>query len=364
MAPQANHLDHLCPEANWWVDERLLVSIDKWTFPNEVGFRGLNNLGALDNLPRNVKDWCKDEHSVVGEEAVDAEATAERRVAVAEHDECHPDKADVGRVWLEPASVGQSATVKTLSLASLVEENVGQCHDDVVDDTSGSNQVDQPCKDLGRAIAELKEGQAREAHDDAEASKRHTALCAVSQESWSTAFKSKSVERTSCAVGVCVASGEDRSDQESVDKVRKTVDAKVLHGNNVWRGSTSATAGQFSTDDSSQCWVIVWDEDADGEGSDDEEDTESPVYSLESVLDVYSWSLGLCSNHRDVLRSDNSEGSGPESCEEAFKSSKGASAQVGCECSRGVPVSESISTSMSVTVFAYFVWQIRTYASP
>jgi hypothetical protein len=51
------------------------------------------------------------------------------------------------RVWLEPSLVGQCVSVQGLCLAGSVEEDVGDAHDPVVDDTSSSDEVDKPSQD-------------------------------------------------------------------------------------------------------------------------------------------------------------------------------------------------------------------------
>lgn len=37
LALQSNHLNHLSPETNWWVEEGLFISIDDRTLPNQIG---------------------------------------------------------------------------------------------------------------------------------------------------------------------------------------------------------------------------------------------------------------------------------------------------------------------------------------
>lgn len=58
----------------------------------------------MDNLPGEVKDRRKDEHSVVNEEILDAEGF-ETAIAVGEHDKCRPPQADPAGVGLEVAGV-------------------------------------------------------------------------------------------------------------------------------------------------------------------------------------------------------------------------------------------------------------------
>lgn len=113
------------------------------------------------------------------------------------------------RVWLEPTLVGQSVSVKVLCLASTVEEDIGNGHDPVVDDTSGGDKVDEPAEDDVGSVADLQESQAREDHDNSEANKGNTALGAVAESLWCSTFESQTVQTTSCAESICVAGAED-----------------------------------------------------------------------------------------------------------------------------------------------------------
>ena len=58
---------------------------------------------------------------------------------------------------MESAIVWQCPAVETLRLASPVEEDVSDSHDDVVDDATSCNEVDKPFQDLLGAVTELQE---------------------------------------------------------------------------------------------------------------------------------------------------------------------------------------------------------------
>jgi len=160
-------------------------------------------------------------------------------------------------VWLEPTSVRERLPVNALSFYGAVEEDVGQAHDVVVDDTTTRDQtrnrsqqrkidlqrapvyvLDQPIQDLAGRTAELHERQAGEAHDHEEAVKRYTILGAVTQELGRATFESQSVQATSGAVRVGVASAEDRCHHQGVDNVGENRDAHVGHGDDIRRCSS------------------------------------------------------------------------------------------------------------------------------
>lgn len=123
--------------------------------------------------------------------------------------------------------------------------------------------------------------------------------------------------------------------------------SQVLHGNNIWRGSGSARATLVTREDGSQGLVVVRNQDTNGKGSDDKEEAKSPVDGLESVLDVDAWALGLGSDHGDVLWTDDGEGGGPHTSQEALKSAERARAEILSESARGVPVAKAVTEKKS-----------------
>lgn len=192
-------------------------------------------------------------------------------------------------------------------MASTVEENVCDTHDQVVDDASGGDQVDEPAQNNIRTIADLQERQAREHHDDAEAYNRYTALGAVAKSLGCSAFKGESVQTAGGAECVSVTSAEDRGDQESADDMRQAGDTHIGHGDNVRRGSSSAGSALLTSDDASQGRVAGAEDDADSQCTAHEEDAESPVDGLEGILDVDARAPGLGSDHGDVFGTSDAE---------------------------------------------------------
>lgn len=107
------------------------------------------------------RQLTQNQETVINKEIADRER-CEACIAIAEDNHGHPGCTDVClvgkisfrsindiyaqtyRVWLEPTLVGQSISVQALCLASAVEEDVGNGHDPVVDDSSGRDQIDEP----------------------------------------------------------------------------------------------------------------------------------------------------------------------------------------------------------------------------
>ena len=249
---------------------------------------------------------------------------------------------------MEPAAVRKELSVNTLSLESTPEEDVGDCHGDIVNDTTGGNQVDQPSQNFVGATRNLEERQAGEQHDEEETEDRDTILSGLAEDTRGTAFDGQTVERASSAVGVGVASGEDGSDKQSVNQVRQSDDSHVLHGNDIGRCGSGTTTRTSSGNNGNQLGVVVCDNDASGESSTDEEDSETPVDGLEGGLDVCARALGLSSDHGDIFWADDAERCGPEGSAEAFKLAKGSLCPVLCERSM-FPVAEAICVMLGVS---------------
>jgi hypothetical protein len=348
---EARHakLSHLSPEANRGLGEGSLVSLDLRSLPDKINLVGLEPLGLLEDLPATEEENSKDLHGVVLEENLDVELGSESVVSVSEDKDKLDDQGDVGTVGLEVAVVGTlGLAVDTLSDTGTVVVDEGDVHDHESDETATSDNADQPAEDLGRAVGDLQEGEEWEEHGDAEAVDRNTALVAVSQELRGAAFKGKRVEGTGSTVGVCVAGGEDRCKDQEVDDVRKTLDAKVGHGNDIGRRSSVSSASGAEVD-VNELRVVVSTADADSEGTDDEEDAESVVDGLEGALDGECRALSLSRDHRNVLGADDGEGGAEEGGEETLEAALIALAEV---CSEGAgvgEVSETVGIVLGVT---------------
>jgi hypothetical protein len=224
----------------------------------------------------------------------------------------------------------------------------GDVHDHKSDKTATSDNADQPSKDLGRAIGNLEEGEEREKHGNTEAIYRDTRLIAVSQESRGTAFERKRVESTGSAVGVCVTGGEDGRENQEVDEMRETSNAKVGHGNDIGRGSSIASSTSTKID-VIEGRVIVGTADANRKSTNNEKDAESIVDSLKGILDGKGRALGLGRDHWDVLGAYNSEWSAEEGGEETLETTLVALAEVCSERAGVGKVSKAVGVVLGVT---------------
>ena len=351
LVEEARHakLSHLSPEANRGLGEGSLVSLNLGSLPDKINLVGLEPLGLLEDLPASEEENSEDLHGVVLEENLDVELGSESVVSVSEDKDELGDQGDVGTVGLEVAVVGTlSLAIDTLGDTGTVVVDEGDVHDHEGDETATSDNADQPAEDLGRAVGNLEEGEEGEEHGNTEAVDRNTALVAVSQELRGAAFKGKRVESTGSTVGVCVTGRENRCENQEVDEVRKTLDAKVGHGNDIGGRSSvsSATSAEVDVD---ELGVVVSTADADSEGADNEEDAESVVDGLEGALDGECRALSLSRDHRNVLGSDDGEGGAEEGSEEAFEAALVALAEV---CSEGAgvgKVSEAVGIVLGVT---------------
>jgi len=297
--------------------------------------------GPVDELPAHEQNGGHDHHGVVREEGLNAPG-GEAGVTVENDDEAHSGETDVGAVRLEPAGVGERVAVDSLGHTRVVEEDIGDTHDNEVDDAAGRDQVDQPRQDLVGAVAELEEGQEREAHHNHEAVDRHAILRALAQEPWCSSLNCQPVQTASRAVGVGVARGEDTCHHQCVRNVREDLDAQVAHRNDIRRRSSGATATSRAENDVDQCGIVVSNDDTNAQRAENEEDAESPVDGLERSLDVYPGPLGFGRNHRNILGTDDSEGGGPQCGEEALKPTQVSCCVVFGHWAGVPPVAESV----------------------
>jgi hypothetical protein len=238
--------------------------------------------------------------------------------------------------------------------------------------------LDQPAQDFARGTAQLHERQAGEAHDDEEAVKRYAVLGAVTQYLRRATFESQPVQATGGAVSVGVASTEDRGHHQGVDNVRENRDAHVGHRDDIGRRSGRLHTSLLNL---GERWVVVGKDDAGAEGAHDEEETETPVDSLECVLNVDARALGFGGHHRDVLGSDDTESgcrvlvnvattefffvpmgrgraypynttrgslAAPHACQKSFESAQGSTGKIFCKGAGVVPVPKSVGIARRV----------------
>lgn len=128
----------------------------------------------------------------------------------------------------------------------------------------------------------------------------------------------------------------------------QVVGTRGLHGDDIWRGSCSTTAGGGAFLDSYESGIVIGNDDADAQGTDDEEDAKPPIYGLEGGLDVHSRSLGLGSRHGDILGADDGKRGGPEGSEEPFEATEATRRVIFLECSRVAPVPEPVGVVFGV----------------
>lgn len=129
--------------------------------------------------------------------------------------------------------------------------------------------------------------------------------------------------------------------------MRKTRDAHVLHGDDVGRGSSSSGSALCTRDDGLQGRVDGAKDNTDSEGASHEEKSESPVDSLEGVLDVDTGTSSLSGDHGKILGTSDTERSGPQSGEETFELTERAGGSVLFECIV-LPVAETVGIVLRV----------------
>ena len=133
-----------------------------------------------------------------------------------------------------------------------------------------------------------------------------------------------------------------------IDDVREDLDIQVPHSNDVWRGCGTAVASLGHN--LLEGWVAGAADDADGQRTNDEEDTESGVDHLEGALDVDSGALRLGGDHGDVLGTDDGERGRPQCGQEAFEFGECARfSKVWLESIATSEVTEAVGVALRVT---------------
>ena len=142
---------------------------------------------------------------------------------------------------------------------------------------------------------------------------------------------------------------QDLEAHSRIDNVREDLDIQVIHGNDIRRGRSTLGAGP-SNDDRLQLRITCRADNADGQSTTDEEDTETGVDGLERELDVGARALGLGSDHGNVLGADDGEAGRPQRAEETFEATEITSARVEVRQERAgvVPVPEAVDVALRV----------------
>lgn len=146
----AYHAHHLGPEAHGRREESGLIRLHDGSLPNQISLPRPHNRRPMVQLPSKIENWGKNDHGVVNEEILH---TPRRKtgVSIAENDQGHTAQANPSAVGLAPPIIWKRPAVHSLSLTSVVEEQVRYTHDDIVNNTTRGNEVDEPRQDLGRA---------------------------------------------------------------------------------------------------------------------------------------------------------------------------------------------------------------------
>lgn len=141
------HAQCLIPETNITIKRGQLVVLDRWSSPDEVGFMWLDELGTFDDLPSRESDDAQEDHGIVGEERADVpSAGTEYGISIAYKDASLEAESKDRAVWLEVTAVGEFLAVDTLGLAGAIEEYVVDTHDNVINHTTGGDDVGKPEK--------------------------------------------------------------------------------------------------------------------------------------------------------------------------------------------------------------------------
>lgn len=242
-------------------------------------------------------------------------------------------KGEPGGVGLERALEHQLVAINTLRLQGVVELDVRQADGAPGEELRDRGQIVEPEEDdIGSARA-AEVGQERDDRGDADTVVWDTSLGALQEKSGRLLVlrNTEKVTRASKEEGVRGRCGGRQDD--CVDDRRKSWDLGAVDGNNPRRVSRTGTAMEQSV-------VVRWDENTDGERTEDVEEQNSPEDTSDSLGDVPSRVLGFTGRNRDHLDTTVREGSVDERVEDTKKATSGTRSDVLLHRTWVLPVAE------------------------
>ncbi|GMG16989.1 unnamed protein product [Aspergillus oryzae var. brunneus] len=138
----------------------------------------IERISPLDHLPEDKQAGRYQLHGVVGEEVGHAPG-GEGAISVENDHQGVNGYGEVGAIRLEPAIVWHLLAVNALGLAGPIVVDEGDGHNEVIDQATAGDKVDEPGNGLRGTTADLEEGEEGEEHHDTEAINRHTRFVAV-----------------------------------------------------------------------------------------------------------------------------------------------------------------------------------------
>lgn len=113
--------------------------------PNQVRFVRFDKFGAFENLPEEKENDSREDHGIVSEEGTDVKVSGHKvHVAIADNNTDLEAEGEDSAPRLEVGIVWKLATVESLGFTGAPEEYVVDTDDDIINDTTGSNNVHEP----------------------------------------------------------------------------------------------------------------------------------------------------------------------------------------------------------------------------
>ena len=277
-----------------------ILGIEGGLAGEDVGLGGIDPLGALEDLPEGVEAEVDDDADVVGEEAGDVPVAVDEDVeAVEDDDEGEEDEGDPAEVGLEMRLEDERVAVDALRLERLVELDVRHADGRPGEERGDRRQVLEPLEGgRGAAAAEGEVGQPADGGGDADAPVRDAELRAPQEEARGLSVLGEGVEVARAGVEEGVGGRRGGGQDDGVDDGGEDLDACTADGNDPWGGRGVALGVWVGA---KKVRVVVWNEDADGEGAENIEEEDSPEHSADSLGDVLPWVLSLASGNGDHL---------------------------------------------------------------
>lgn len=206
----------------------LALLVDLLLSADEIGSLGAGKLGLLEDLPEDEQDGGVGVAEVAGDETLCAPGL---KLVEADEDESNgaQEEAEVGGPGVPGGNVVESRVVEALSLAGAVPADEDEDHHGVGGDETGGGEVDEPEEDGNGGFAGNEEGDAADDADSHDAVDGDTSLGALHEDSRSLAIAGKTVEGSGRGVEVGVTARKTGGEDQEVDEIGETSDAKVLN---------------------------------------------------------------------------------------------------------------------------------------
>ena len=223
----------------------MLLVIDQRLASVEVSLVGLDTSALGDEHVAKEEDEKHGDTNVTSDEVdlleLDAVLRDEGGEVLGEADEDAEEQSNHGADLADGRNVRHGTVVKTLSLACLQEEDVGDEDGNPGHQTEDRGEVDEVAEDLLGIVGHVHEGQASEKSREHQGRVWDTAAVGTSEDGRRRLVGGKTVEGTAGNVQIRVGGGEDENEDTGVDETREGLDTGERGGDDEGTGGSGGS---------------------------------------------------------------------------------------------------------------------------